>query len=152
MYCGFDAGMLVYRVMRHENKLLLKFVHAVLLCLSLVFAIVGLKSVFDSHNLAKPKPIPNMYSLHSWLGLTAVVLFGLQVSEQVLVKITCGVYSNFYISLQWLCGFCSFLLPWMSVGLRSMYKPLHVFWGLAIFVFSVSAALMGFTEKSIFSK
>ena len=65
--------------MRFENKFLLKILHGLLLLFSLIFTIVGLKSVFDSHNLAKPKPIPNMYSLHSWLGITAVVLFGLQV-------------------------------------------------------------------------
>jgi len=72
--------MLVYRVFRNEYKLRLKILHAVLLALSLIISAVGLKAVYDSHTLA-PTPQPNFYTLHSWIGLVTMILFGIQVSS-----------------------------------------------------------------------
>lgn len=43
--------------------------------------IIASWAVYDSHVLASP-PIPNLYSLHSWIGLTAVLLFALQVNRK----------------------------------------------------------------------
>ena len=49
---------------------------------------------------------------------------------------------------QWLFGLVTFLLPGLSDSLKGLYKPVHVFGGLAIFLMSIAAALMGITEKT----
>lgn len=127
IFC-YGNALLVYRVFRNQRKRTLKLLHFGLHTLAFIFTIVALKAVFDSHNLSSP-PIPNLYSIHSWLGLTAVVLF----------------------ALQYFCGFLAFLFPGLTKVWRTKYLPLHVFFGLAIFVMVISAALLGITEKNIFS-
>lgn len=96
----FCKAILAYRVFRDVKKLRVKILHGSLLALSLIFASIGLKAVFDNHNLSSP-PKPNMYSLHSWVGLAAVVFFG----------------------MQWVCGFVSFLFPKLSEDVRKAYMP-----------------------------
>lgn len=59
-----------------QNKLPWKVLHASLMLLALILSIIGLCAVFDFHNAKK---IANMYSLHSWIGIAATVLFALQV-------------------------------------------------------------------------
>lgn len=84
---------------------------------------VGLVAVFDAHNFSVP-PKPNLYSLHSWIGLSAVILF----------------------ATQYLFGFVFYMYPTMSQSLRVSFMPLHVFFGTFGFVLCVAAALMGITE------
>ncbi|CAH1790432.1 unnamed protein product [Owenia fusiformis] len=129
----YGDAIMVYRVFRTERKTFVKILHACIHVLVMAFAGVGLKAVFDSHNLHKkgtvPAPIPNLYSLHSWLGLTTVILF----------------------CLQWVFGFVSFLWPKVALSMRTIYKPIHVYFGLAIFVMAIATSLMGITEKAFFS-
>ncbi|KAF1604616.1 Cytochrome b561, partial [Eudyptes chrysolophus] len=68
-------ALLVYRVFRHEAKRSTKVLHALLHGLALVIALVGIIAVFESH---RTKGIPDMYSLHSWCGMAAFVLYLLQ--------------------------------------------------------------------------
>lgn len=124
----YGDAILVYRLFKDTTKIAVKILHGVMHIAVLVFASIALKAVFDSHNLAAT-PIPNMYSLHSWVGLSAVILFG----------------------LQWVLGFVSFLFPKMSDALRKRYLPHHKFWGLTVFIMCCAAALMGITEKAIFA-
>lgn len=124
----YGDAILVYRIFKDTSKMTVKIIHGIVHIGVLVFASIALKAVFDSHNKAAT-PIPNMYSLHSWVGLSAVILFG----------------------LQWVVGFVAFLFPKMSEGLRKTYLPHHKFWGLTVFVMCCAAALMGITEKAIFS-
>ncbi|KAM7105831.1 plasma membrane ascorbate-dependent reductase CYBRD1 isoform 2-T2 [Molossus nigricans] len=108
------------------SKLLMKGIHAGLNAVAAVLAIISLVAVFDFHN---GKNIPNMYSLHSWVGLIAVILYMLQL----------------------LLGFFVFLLPLAPLSLRALLMPIHVYSGLLIFGTVIATALMGVTEKLIFS-
>ncbi|PAA51387.1 hypothetical protein BOX15_Mlig012455g3, partial [Macrostomum lignano] len=123
----YADGILVYRVFRSVKKFRVKVIHASLHILALIFAIVGLKAVFDSHNLSKP-PKPNMWSLHSWLGLTCVLLF----------------------CLQWVGGLIHFLLPQTPQSYRKMYLPIHQHWGVILFCMTTVTAITGITEKNAF--
>ena len=53
--------------------------------------------------------------------------------------------------MKWLMGFSAFLNPAMSPNWRRAVLPFHQYFGTAIFVLAVAAALMGLLEKTIFS-
>ncbi|XP_070979212.1 plasma membrane ascorbate-dependent reductase CYBRD1-like [Oncorhynchus clarkii lewisi] len=107
------------------SKLMMKFIHAGLNILAFIFAAISLVAVFDFHN---SQNIPNMYSLHSWVGLAAVILY----------------------SLQLVLGVCIYLVPITPTYLRAAFMPLHIYSGLFIFTSVIATALMGITEKLIF--
>ncbi len=56
---------------------MMKLIHAGLNVLAFILAVISVVAVFDFHNA---KNIPNMYSLHSWIGLAVVILYPAQVS------------------------------------------------------------------------
>merc|ERR1712179_405646 len=87
-----------------------------------------LQAAFDSHNKANP-PKPNMYTLHSWVGLLAALLFG----------------------CQWALGFSAFLFPKFSPEIRALLLPFHQYFGSSILALAVAAACMGHLEKMIWS-
>ncbi|XP_037931328.1 cytochrome b reductase 1 isoform X2 [Teleopsis dalmanni] len=126
----YGNSILVYRGFRNMRKKTLKLAHASIHMGAFILTVIALKTVFDSHNLAKPDPIPNMYSLHSWLGLSAVIIF----------------------SMQYVAGFVAFLVPGMKESFKIALMPLHVYFGLFGFVLAIASALMGLTEKAIFAK
>ncbi|XP_062313905.1 plasma membrane ascorbate-dependent reductase CYBRD1 isoform X1 [Osmerus eperlanus] len=107
------------------SKLMMKFIHAGLNILAFSFAAVSMVAVFDFHNAQN---IPNMYSLHSWVGLAAVILY----------------------SLQLVLGLCVYLIPITPLSWRAALMPMHIYSGLFIFTSVIAAALMGITEKLIF--
>ncbi|TPP61094.1 Cytochrome b reductase 1, partial [Fasciola gigantica] len=120
-------AILVYRVFRNYHKLPIKVLHAVLHILAFLFAVVAVKAVFEFHDSRR---IPNLYSLHSWIGLVALVLFG----------------------VQWVSGLITFLVPQMPQSLRGAYLPVHVSFGSGLFVFIIGVCISGITEKNIFSQ
>ncbi|KAM4622479.1 transmembrane ascorbate-dependent reductase CYB561 [Discoglossus pictus] len=122
--CG--DSLLVYRVFRHETKRATKILHAALHVLALIISLVGIIAVFQFH---KKGGIADMYSLHSWFGITTFTLY----------------------LLQWTVGFIMFLAPGVGLTYRSQYKSLHVFFGLALLVCSIATALLGITEKLLFT-
>ncbi|KAG9261456.1 lysosomal membrane ascorbate-dependent ferrireductase CYB561A3 [Astyanax mexicanus] len=123
----YGNAAVVYRIPLTwgQNKLPWKLLHAGLLLLSLIFAVVGLCAVFDFHNAGNT---PNLYSLHSWVGITTTVLF----------------------AMQWAAGFGAFLLPCSPMALRVFVKPAHVWMGSTILVLSVVSCISGINEKLFF--
>lgn len=123
----YGYGAVLYRVPLTwgQNKLPWKVLHASLMLLALILTIVGLCAVFDFHNT---KHIPNMYSLHSWIGIAATVLF----------------------AAQWAVGAAGFLLPWSPLSFRKLLKPVHVWLGGSILALSVAACISGINEKLFF--
>lgn len=59
--------------LRKEVK---KVVHLVLHAIALILGILGIYAAFKYHNESS---IANLYSLHSWLGIGIIVLYGIQV-------------------------------------------------------------------------
>lgn len=108
------------------SKQMMKFIHAGLNVLAFILAVISLVAVFDFHNA---KNIPNMYSLHSWVGLAAVILYPAQI----------------------VMGIAVYLVPATPVYVRAALMPVHIYSGLFIFTSVIATALMGITEKLIFS-
>ncbi|XP_063145255.1 lysosomal membrane ascorbate-dependent ferrireductase CYB561A3 isoform X3 [Candoia aspera] len=73
----YGTAALVYRLPFSQTgpKFPWKVLHATLTLVAFVLVVLGLEAVFEFHSVQK---IPNMYSLHSWLGLSAVLLFSCQ--------------------------------------------------------------------------
>ncbi|EDO43587.1 predicted protein [Nematostella vectensis] len=122
----YSEAMIVYRVFRNETKYTVKLVHFALQLVAFFVAVFGLKAAFDFHN---KQGFPNMYSLHSWLGLCTVLLFTFQLVG----------------------GFVSFLYPKLPDAPRASYLKVHVFFGVFVFVLAVTTCLTGMTEKALFS-
>ena len=123
----YANGMLIYRTRRNQRKRQLKLFHGGIMLSVVTLVVIALTAVFDSHNL-NSTPIPNMYSLHSWVGLTSVILF----------------------CCQWLAGFLSFLYPGIQPSLRTSYMPIHVYFGIAGFAGVIASCLLGLNEKAMF--
>ncbi|NWR81372.1 CYAC3 protein, partial [Centropus unirufus] len=124
----YGAAALVYRLPPAWSgaKLPWKLLHGALALLAFILAVLGLEAVFRFH---KAQGIPDMYSLHSWVGLATILLF----------------------SCQWVAGFSAFLLPCAPAWLRAFYKPVHVFFGSAVLFLSVASCVSGINEKLFFS-
>lgn len=109
--------------------------------------LVAAVAVYDSHVLASP-PIPNFYSLHSWIGGLAVTVFVFQVSNLNLRNISLNQSSQSIITFQWIGGFVTFLFPQLKAAQREVIMPYHIFFGMSGFILAIAAALLGLSEKA----
>ncbi|XP_076251966.1 cytochrome b561 family member no extended memory isoform X5 [Rhynchophorus ferrugineus] len=129
-FSGFS--ILLYRICRCCRRIYVKLLHTVFHALAIPCVAIGFLAVLDSHNLAQP-PIPNFYSLHSWIGLVTMGLF----------------------AIQFVFGFFSFLILLCCEGatasFRSALVPIHASFGLTTFMLAIAAAVSGLTEKALFS-
>ncbi|GJT45436.1 transmembrane ascorbate ferrireductase 1 [Tanacetum coccineum] len=115
------------------NKNLIFNVHPVLMLIglvimggeALVLGIIGIYMAFKNHN---ESGIANLYSLHSWIGIGVIVLYG----------------------VQWIYGFLVFFYPGGSGELRKESVPWHVLFGMFIYILVVANSALGFLEKLTF--
>ncbi|BAF26916.1 probable ascorbate-specific transmembrane electron transporter 1 [Oryza sativa Japonica Group] len=102
-----------------------KMVHLLLHAIALLLGSVGIYAAFKFHN---ESGIANLYSLHSWVGLGTICLYG----------------------VQWIFGFVTFFFPGASPSLRRAALPWHVRSGLLVYILALLAAELGFLEKLTF--
>ncbi|XP_061905641.1 lysosomal membrane ascorbate-dependent ferrireductase CYB561A3 isoform X1 [Entelurus aequoreus] len=123
----YGNGAVLYRVPLSwsQNKGPWKLLHAGVMLLALVLSVIGLCAVFGNHNASN---IPNLYSLHSWIGIITTVLF----------------------AMQWATGMAGFLLPCTAQSLRKLLKPQHVWLGGSLVSLSIAACISGINEKLFF--
>ncbi|KAH9675874.1 putative transmembrane ascorbate ferrireductase 2 [Citrus sinensis] len=119
-----DAAMLAYKTVSGTKKLR-KLVHLSLQFIAFLLSLIGVWAALKFHN---DKGIDNFYSLHSWLGLACVFLFG----------------------IQWAAGFTTFWYPGGSKNGRASLLPWHVFLGVYIYALAVATAATGILEKVTF--
>ena len=93
-------AMLMYRSCRCCRRIWNKLLHTTFHLLAIPCIAMAFIAVYDSHVLNTvpdpqdpekrlPKPIPDFYSLHSWMGFATMGLFALQVHfPSFLVRIT----------------------------------------------------------------
>ncbi|KAM6984931.1 lysosomal membrane ascorbate-dependent ferrireductase CYB561A3 [Aplochiton taeniatus] len=120
----YGNAAIVYRVPLpwKPRKLVLKLVHAGLLLGALLLSVLGLCAVFDFHTGLQ---IPDLYSLHSWMGIGTVTIF----------------------TAQWVIGLVVFLSPCCPLRYRELLKPVHIWFGRVIFILSLASCLSGINEK-----
>lgn len=118
MLCALANGILSFRrpMEKKPNKMLhvLWFIGAII-CMS-----IGLKAVWKSHNDKKPYKA-NLYTLHSMIGLGAVVL----------------------LSQNFVLGLLNFVSPFLSEQIKKLYKPNHIFLGVCTLVMATMAITTG---------
>ncbi|CAJ1932743.1 unnamed protein product [Sphenostylis stenocarpa] len=128
MYSGFiflsGEAVLAFQTIPSERKIR-KFVHMTLHLIALVLGIVGLSAVFKFHDM---RQIPNVYSLHSWIGIGTFCLF----------------------VLQWIFGLSVFMIQAASELTRRKVLPWHKVGGKALMFMAVCAAETGLMEKTSF--
>ncbi|KAJ8751759.1 hypothetical protein K2173_025940 [Erythroxylum novogranatense] len=117
-------AMIAYKTVP-GTKSFKKLVHLVLQLLAFCLSLIGVWAALKFHN---EKGIDNFYSLHSWLGLACLFLFG----------------------IQWAAGFVTFWYPGGSKSARASLLPWHVFFGIYIYSLAIATATTGILEKVTF--
>ncbi|KAM7516622.1 hypothetical protein LguiA_006205 [Lonicera macranthoides] len=117
-------AMLAYKTVS-GTKSFKKLVHLTLQFLAFILSIIGVWAALKFHN---EKGIDNFYSLHSWLGLACLFLFG----------------------IQWAAGFATFWYPGGSRNSRATLLPWHVFFGVYTYALAVATCTTGILEKATF--
>ncbi|KAL4638011.1 hypothetical protein ACB092_03G120200 [Castanea dentata] len=100
-----------------------KGVHLVLHLMAFLSGILGIYVIFKYKNEAGAQ---NLQTLHSWLGITTVLLYG----------------------LQFVLGFFAYCFPGAEWTARATLLPWHIFVGMVIFFFAIVTAEIGLSGLS----
>jgi len=104
-----------------------KLWHLLFNTLGLLTAIAGMVIVFRYHSI---NSFPDLYSLHSWVGLLTFILLG----------------------IQYIVGFAAFWWPRPKESTRRQILPFHVLLGCAVFILGAVSAVSGLLEKVTFTE
>jgi cytochrome b-561 len=105
-----------------------KLWHVALHSTALLVGILGVTAAVKSHTLKRPDPIPNFYSVHSWLG----------------VLVCCLVTTQFSL------GLLAYIAPKWSQPNREAFGAVHAYLGLSTFLGGLATMLVGIQEKTTF--
>uniref|UniRef100_A0A061R6V7 Cytochrome b-561 n=1 Tax=Tetraselmis sp. GSL018 TaxID=582737 RepID=A0A061R6V7_9CHLO len=103
-----------------------KALHVSLHAAAVVLMSAAVLAAVKSHTMKLPAPIPNLYSAHSWLGVTALSMLGLQA----------------------FVGAWAYLFPGWSWDARRGLAPWHGFLGRATYTAALAAMATGLQEKA----
>ncbi|GJN02232.1 hypothetical protein PR202_ga19562 [Eleusine coracana subsp. coracana] len=120
-----SEAIMIYKVFPTWNHDTAKLTHIILHGIATVLGAFGIYCAFKFHN---EKGIANLYSLHSWFGMTTIVLY----------------------AIQWVFGFVNFFFPGASPGVRRAALPWHVLLGIFVYVLALVTTELGFLEKLTF--
>ncbi|KAL4586455.1 hypothetical protein LXL04_011091 [Taraxacum kok-saghyz] len=130
MVLGFfifsGEAMIAYKAIPAQRQTI-KLIHLMFHLIALASGIFGVYAVFKFHDEVKGA---HMYTLHSWIGMATIVLFGFQL----------------------IFGSITFLFPGAAPATRARFAPWHVFAGVLIFFLAIVTAETGLTEKFLFQK
>lgn len=118
--------MLIYRSTKNWSHQTQKTLHIVFQTLAILISWFGVLCAYLFHSR---KNIPHLYSLHSWLGITA------------LIGVTISLVSSFL----------TFYYPKSGPVYYRLALPFHVFGGITNIALSAGICVIGITEKAIFS-
>ena len=129
-FCCYSMALLSYRLLplgKPTNKSLHVFWH----CAGLFCLIMGFVAVFKSHNTkigGGGYYSANLVSLHSWLGLATVILFG----------------------QNYLLGALHYLSNYVKLDIKKAYMPYHQFFGELGFLVAFATVETGIMELNTF--
>ncbi|GAA0147491.1 hypothetical protein Leryth_002922 [Lithospermum erythrorhizon] len=120
----FGEALMAYKTVpgTRETK---KFVHMFLNLIALLCGALGIYAVFKYHIETE---IPDLYSLHSWIGISTIGLF----------------------CIQWFLAFLTFMFPKAEPFRRARFASWHVLFGILIFFMAIISAITGLVEKFTF--
>ncbi|XP_006652569.1 probable ascorbate-specific transmembrane electron transporter 2 [Oryza brachyantha] len=120
-----SEAIMIYKIFPKLNHDTTKLIHLILHAIAIVLGAVGIYCAFKFHN---ESGIANLYSLHSWLGIGTISLYG----------------------IQWIFGFAAFFFPGAAPHVRRGALPWHVLFGLLVYVLTLATAELGLLEKLTF--